>query len=111
MNHQEKAGCLGVFLHLFGIAPSGPRQTSRFLIRDDFLSPAERSFFGVLRQAAGDRLVVFAKVRVGDVLMVPNTGSQGDRNRIAQKHFDFLVCLPDSLQPAAAIELDDRSHT
>ena len=77
-------------------------------------SPAERSFYGVLRQAAGDTAVVFGKVRVSDVVM-PREGLarsdwQSAFNRISSKHFDFVLCNPDDLSVIAAIELDDASH-
>jgi hypothetical protein len=32
------------------------------------------------------------------------------RNRINQKHVDFLLIRPSDLKPLAGIELDDRSH-
>jgi len=77
-------------------------------------SPAERSFFGVLSQAAGDEAVIFGKVRIADV-MKPRKGlSRSDWqkafNRISAKHFDYVVCTPDTLSVIAVVELDDRSH-
>ena len=59
-------------------------------------SAAERSFLGVLDQAVGPEHRVFGKVRVADVAAVKsglgNSARQGALNRIAAKHFDFLVC-------------------
>ena len=58
-------------------------------------SAAERSFLGVLDQAVGSEHRVFGKVRVADVAMVkPGLGKsarQGALNRVAYKHFDFVV--------------------
>lgn len=81
---------------------------------EKFLSPAERSFFGVLTSAVGGDLLVFAKVRVADVL-VPSKGLgkanwQRTFNKISAKHFDFILCNKDDLSAVCAIELDDKSH-
>ena len=77
------------------------------------LSAAERSFYGVLRQALSDEATVLAKIRLADVI----TPKSGDRstwqrafNRISSKHLDFLVVDSDTFMPLVAIELDDRSH-
>lgn len=76
-------------------------------------SPAERSFYGVLKQAVGDEALVFGKVRVADVL-TPKKGERGvwqtAFNKISAKHFDFIICNKDDLSFVCGIELDDRSH-
>ena len=73
-------------------------------------SPAERSFLGVLDQAVGTDYRVFGKVRVADVASVKpglgNSARQGALNRIAQKHFDFVVCGARDLNIVCAVELD-----
>jgi len=77
------------------------------------LSPAERSFFGVLEPIAADlSLRVFCKVRLADVLLVPRDAPnrQSLLNRTSQKHLDFVLCDPDTLAPVLAVELDDASH-
>jgi hypothetical protein len=76
------------------------------------LTPAERSFYGVLCQAVETRYTVFAKVRLGDVLAVPHGTPRfwTHRNRIDRKHVDFLLCAPRDLTPLLAVELDDASH-
>lgn len=77
-------------------------------------SPAERSFLGVLDQAVGPEHRVFGKVRVADVAAVKpglsNSARQGALNRIAAKHFDFVVCRSGDLSVVCAVELNDRSH-
>lgn len=84
-----------------------------FHVRDDFLSPAECSFYHLLQSAAGDWAVVCPKVSLAD-LFFPRTGDYGTnvsyRNRIARKHVDFLLCDPRSMKPLLGIELDDASH-
>jgi hypothetical protein len=78
-------------------------------------SPSERSFLGVLDQAVGADYRVFGKVRVADIAAVKSglskSARQGALNRIAQKHFDFVVCDARDLKVVCAIELNDSSHT
>jgi hypothetical protein len=78
-------------------------------------SVAERSFLGVVDQAVGPDYRVFGKVRVADVAMVtPGLGKsarQGALNRIASKHFDFIICRASDLSVLCAIELNDKSHS
>ncbi len=77
-------------------------------------SPAERSFFGVLSQAVGDRAQVLGKVRVADVIAPKKGLSRSDWqkafNKISAKHFDFLICNKDDLSVLCAVELNDSSH-
>jgi hypothetical protein len=77
-------------------------------------SAAERSFLGALELAVGPEHRVFGKVRVADVARVkPGLGRsawQGAHNRIAAKHFDFVVCRAADLAIVCAVELNDRSH-
>ena len=85
-----------------------------YVAADALLTPAERAFFGALRQAAGGDFVLFAKVRLGDILQIER-GVEGKRRfaafgRISSKHADFVLCDPRTFRVAAVIELDDRSH-
>ena len=82
--------------------------------RKDFLTAAERSFYGVLLQAVGNDFSVFTKVNLADVV-APRLGltasdRQRLRNKIVQKHLDFVLCDRRTLQVALVIELDDSSH-
>lgn len=78
-------------------------------------SPAERSFIGVLDLAVGTDYRVFGKVRVADIATVKtglsNSARQGALNRVAQKHFDYVVCGVRDLNVVCAIELNDNSHS
>ncbi len=83
-------------------------------LKTSLLSPAERSFFGVLTQAVGNSALIFAKVRVADIL-APQKGTnrrswQQAFNRISSKHFDIILCRKDDLAVICAIELNDKSH-
>jgi hypothetical protein len=76
------------------------------------LTPAERSFFGVLQQAT--EYTIFAKVRLADIIHPGKSSSrsawQSAFNRIACKHVDFVLCAPDALRVVAVVELDDSTH-
>lgn len=78
------------------------------------LSPAERSFFGVLEGVVGEKYRILAKVRLADVLKVKSGQTPSERtsaqNKIDRKHVDFLLCRPCDFGIAGAIELDDASH-
>ena len=77
-----------------------------------FLSAAELRFFQVLQLAVNDSARICPKVRLADIFDVagPTEGRVGHRNRISQKHVDFLLCDPATMVPTCAVELDDSSH-
>ena len=79
---------------------------------DHLLTPAERSFFGVLGQAIDSDLYIFAKVRLSDLLWLPQgtRDRQAYLNRIQSKHVDFVLCDSATTEPRLLIELDDSSH-
>lgn len=82
---------------------------------DTLFTPAERSFLGVLDQTAGERMRVFGKVRVADVITPEKSKSKGDWqkafNKISCKHFDFVLCDSKDLSVQCVIELNDNSHS
>jgi hypothetical protein len=120
---QERRGCLNL-LRLFGVGrhtPSDGRERSvqtsdttvapSYRLRDNFMSPAEVSFFHVLHRVIDGRALIFPKVRLGDLIYAPKQEQQyAALQRINRKHVDFVLCDPRTLQPIAVIELDDRSH-
>lgn len=114
MSKETSSGCLAAVLRLFGVdlVQDGagidyPYQAKKFL-----LTRAEKSLFGVLQQAVGDDYLIFAKVRLADLLIVRKgtEGRQSFQNRINAKHIDFVLCNPQSVSPMVCIELDDSSH-
>lgn len=111
---SEPTGCLAAILGLFGIRLGESKAESDSLpyrLRDDFLSPAELSFYGVLRMAVGQRAVICPKVNLGDLFFVARSGeSQRYRSKIDRKHVDFLLCAPGTMKPLCGVELDDSSH-
>ncbi len=111
---ESQIGCLGKLLKLLGITLRPSSETSGplpYLLRDDFLSLAERSFYGVLVQTLGPDFVVCPKVNVADILYVSRPSENLKcRNKIDRKHVDFLVCHAATMVPCLAVELDDASH-
>jgi hypothetical protein len=87
---------------------------NNYVINKSLFSPAERSFYGVLQQAVGEKALVFAKVRVADVITpkkgLAKSGRQIALNKITRKHFDFILCNKDDLSFICGIELNDKSH-
>ena len=82
--------------------------------KDRFLTAAEHSFYKVLMQSVGNNYVVFAQVRVADVI-TPKKKINKQKwwkrfVKISSKHYDFVLCEPSNLKIMGAIELDDRSH-
>ena len=121
-------GCLAGVLSLIGLKSkkpsilfekthdSEPEDFFPYRLRDDFLSPAEHSFFLVLKKMMGenfasDYFAVCPKVSLADIFFVarPNENISA-YNRINRKHVDFLICELKTMKPRFAIELDDRSH-
>ncbi len=108
-----------VFAKQQGLLPT-PEATAKsakvdcYVLRSSVLTPAERSFLGVLETLdfTGHRL--FAKVRLADIFVVKGGLKGGNRqsafNRIAGKHVDFLIVRHDDGAPVLGIELDDASH-
>lgn len=111
-----------------GLLEPKPTGNEPYRCCDRVLSPAEQKFqaallaaLPVLCQRAGrsDAPLVFAKVRLGDVLTTDRDkateragkdGWQAARNRIDRKHVDFLLCAPSDTRPVLVIELDDKTH-
>lgn len=133
MQSQEKFSLLRSILRTFGLSAKavdditdrivdflsdrGGKPTHRFeypyLLRDDFLSPAERSFYLVLKHIVSDRALISPKVALGDVFYVKSNNRSKFRtytNKIDRKHVDYLLCDPKTVQPLLGIELDDKSH-
>ena len=108
----DNPGCLGFPTRLFGERPKDKEMGALpYRLRDDFLSPAELSYYRVLSTAVAGKAVVLTKVGLADLFFVPcSEGSRSFWNRIAQKHVDFIVCDRETMRPLVGVELDDRSH-
>lgn len=94
---------------------SKPSIECTYEAKSTLLTPAERSFYGVLCQALDrDRYAIFAQVRLADVISPAKGTSKSDWqrafNQISSKHCDFVICDADTMKIQLAIELDDSSH-
>lgn len=78
------------------------------------LSHAERSFYGVLSQAVGDRFVILSKVVLYEFIGIHSQENRGIwqtfMNKINQKNVDFIICDSATMDVLLVIELDDKSH-
>ncbi|EPJ49346.1 MAG: hypothetical protein OFPI_25200 [Osedax symbiont Rs2] len=74
-------------------------------------TPVERSFYGILCQAAQGRAIVFGKVSARDVLKAQNAKFNIKTaiacKRVAQQHFDYVLCKHDDLSVIAVVALED----
>ncbi len=112
---SDQSGCLGIFLRLLKIQRTDGAdlkdKSYPFGVRDVFLSPAEISFFHVLKGILPPGRYLITKVRLGDLFYVKQPHrNQAARNRIDRRHVDFVVCDAATMQPLLGIELDDSSH-
>jgi hypothetical protein len=112
---SEKRGCLGFLLGGKKTETSQVPEQSQGLpyrVRDDFLSDAEFSFFGVLRQIFDDRYYICPKISLKEIFFVlrPNE-NMSYHNKIDRKHVDFLLYDLGTRNPVMGIELDDKSHS
>lgn len=111
------SGCLFSILRLLGgggrtDVASQAKQELPYRRKDYLFTRAERSFFGVLEQALAGQYLIFAKVRLADLLYLPKgtESRQRHQNRVQSKHVDFVLCSRDQVKPLLVIELDDSSH-
>lgn len=113
MSPSQRSGCLlGAILRLIRGAEA-PAAKLPFRRKDFFFSKSEVSFYRVLVQAVGQNHIIFAKVRLRDLLLELPRNTEGRQsliNRIDRKHVDFVLCDPRQVRPILAIELDDSSH-
>ncbi len=101
-------------LLVIGLVLARGRVDLPYVAAPALLTPAERAFFAVLRQAVGNDYQLFAKVRLGDILQIEPEVSGKRRfaafGRISSKHADFVLCDARSFAVVGVVELDDRSH-
>lgn len=74
-------------------------------------SQSENKFSEVLLKALKRKVRVFVKVRVLDVIELVDEPDKRRmffwRDVLGDKHFDYVVCSRETLQPFLAVELDD----
>lgn len=100
--------------NVFSLPEPNPVQQPLYEATVTLLTPAERSFFGVLQLAVPSQTHLFAKVRLADVILPRSSlGAslyQSAFNKISSKHLDFVLCYSSTIKVLCAIELDDSSH-
>lgn len=108
---DQSRGCLGTLFPFLAKPNEESVVEFPYRLRDDFLSPAEFSFFKVLSSMISPRLAIQSKVRLADVFFVSQPNKNLNYfNYISQKHIDFLVCDSVDMKLLLGIELDDASH-
>lgn len=77
-----------------------------YRLRERFLTTPEVALFRILKNMAGGRYAVFAKVALNDIFYIvrPNENVHYF-NKLFRKHVDFLLCKPDTLRPQIGVEL------
>ena len=96
---EQKSGCLSFLMPLLKLfsKKEEEKEALPYTQRDDFLSPAELSFYKVLEQAVGIKMKIFPKVALQDIFFVKTRDKSAYtryHNKIARKHVDFLLCDP-----------------
>ena len=108
----QKPGCLTAFLAFFRRKKATQPKTLPYRVRDDFLSPAELSFYKVLGSVISPDYIILTKVRLADIFFVSRPNENlSYLNRISQRHIDILLCTTTTIKPVVGIELDDASHS
>jgi hypothetical protein len=102
---------LVVFL-LKELALRQPRGGYTYRRNPKFRSPAEVDFYRALTSAVSAQYVVFAKVRLLDVIVPAGQYRyQTHLNKVMSKHVDFVLCDRVRHVVTAVVELDDSSHS
>jgi hypothetical protein len=117
---NNNSGCLSAILKTIGLKPYTKddytieyteEEILPYRIRDNFLSPAELKFYHELKSIVSPLITILSKIRLADIFYVMRPNENFSYfNQIAQKHVDFLLFQPESMQPLLGIELDDSSH-
>jgi len=103
---------VGGGLYLFTFTKRGYNKYSYKKV--SLFSPSEKFFYFALKKALKDKYIIFAKVRIADVIKPASTMNKKQWWKafvqISSKHFDFVLCRKHDLKVLCAIELNDKSH-
>ncbi len=81
--------------------------------QETFLSKNELDFYKTLKMLAESKgMIVFAKVRLADLVYVPKSYKYFNLffSRIKAKQIDFVLCDRDTFEIKCLVELDDKTH-
>ncbi len=81
-----------------------------YVKKDFLLSKYELKFYNFLRKTLPPEYEIFCKVRVIDVIEPKYKKWHYWKNKIIQKHVDFVICKKPYMNIKLAIELNDSSH-
>ncbi|KZZ49434.1 hypothetical protein A3759_03765 [Thalassolituus sp. HI0120] len=94
--------------------PQEPELEFQYVSAKKLFTASERSFLGVLDAAVGEKYRIMGKVRIADIISPERNMDKSSWwklfNKVAAKHIDYVICDKDTLDIAAAVELDDSSH-
>ncbi|RJX72809.1 DUF2726 domain-containing protein [Vibrio sinensis] len=116
-------GVIFVLIVLGRLSKGNQKQSEKGVVATDYLyqsrktlvTKSELAFYQALTVSVKGRHLIFSKVRIADVLS-PKKGKYDKStwrkafNQIACKHYDFVLCDPETLEIHMVIELDDSSH-
>jgi hypothetical protein len=88
--------------------PARPRLP--YTKRASLLTPAEQRFYRVLLQAVPRGMTAFVKVRLLDVVSVPDKAWRVYGAPASGMHLDFVLADAGTADVRLVIELDDKSH-
>jgi len=85
-------------------------KTPDYRRRCTLLSAKEKAFYLTLLRVMGEHAHVFVKVRLADLVFIPNGTDHLDyhRGRVGRRYVDFVLCSPSSLAPVLAINVLDN---
>lgn len=96
------------------LAPRNSGGEYAYTAADTLLTHGELAFHKVLKTVTPPRVCINSKVRLADIIQVPQATSRprwaAAFNKIVSKHVDFVLCDSDSLKILCVIELHDKSH-
>lgn len=84
-----------------------------YLKQKTFLSPNELNFYKKLKEHADEKgLIVFAKVRLADLVWIPKSYAFFSFffGWIKAKQIDFVLCDSVTFEIKCLVELDDQTH-
>ncbi len=82
----------------------------RYKVKESVMSRSESAFFLELQKQFSQDYYIFPKMRVADILDIPNGHEYYKmRNLALPRHIDFVVCNK-YFKPLVAIELNGESH-
>jgi hypothetical protein len=102
-------GCV-VIVVLIWVARPHVRRDMPYTRRTALLTPCELRFYRVLLRAVPAGVAVFAKVRLMDVVQVPNYAWKQYGSPGSGMHLDFVLADAETTKLLLVIELDDKSH-